>query len=145
LNNFPSAGQGIYFHIYNGGTYNPADYGPFGTMRYREANRIYGPLTTIPGSAMGAAPIIQQGGDYFLPPSPDLTFSNSAWSNVDITRPNTGWQKLSPVNGGIVAGSPDFSSSGTPIKFGFLRSNSSSMGNNTCGRVANWNVTATSI
>lgn len=124
------------FHVLAGAVHNPSTAGPIASIDYSEAS-----IHTSGGvQACGLA--LRQGGVIFYGPS----FLNPTTLNVWATSSQTGLTAASfdAVAPGLQT--PDFTSSGGPIQFGFYRANSTSVGgagSTTVGGIDNEIVTLT--
>jgi hypothetical protein len=100
------------FHRYTGATYTPSTSGPIASLAYSEHRILFDPPFAGAGVASGFA--LEQGGQVYT-----LNFggyTNVAWERFERAR--IAASDFSPAPG------PDFSASGPPIRFGFVRSNS---------------------
>jgi hypothetical protein len=124
------AGSLVVLHGFDGGTYDPSTQGAIKELRYSWWHKVVTPAFV--GAGVGEAVGVLQDGKLY-------TFSLGAFTN-------TTWQ---PVSGTLTAGDflpapgPDFSASGGPIQFGYLRSNTNTSAASTQTMVHgmdNWRV-----
>jgi hypothetical protein len=139
-NTLPAFSAISVLQIFNASSYDPSTQGAIASIDYSEDRIVVSP--PFGGAAIGALFVLQQGSGAWYA-STDLTFSNLTWA----TRSLTG---LLASNFLLLAGSglPDFSSSGAPIYFGVLRSNTNSeqnAGYTTYNRLDNWRVTINQV
>lgn len=138
----PGSSSITVLHIFNAASYDPSTQGAIASIDFSE-DRIE--LTPpFSGAAIGAYFLLRQGGGTWYA-NTDLTFSNTSWATISLTG-------LLAGNFNLLGGSgvPDFSSSGAPMQFGFLRSNSNSNQNveaayTTYNLLDNWRVTINQV
>jgi hypothetical protein len=100
------------FHRYTGATYSPSTSGAIASLTYSEHRILFDPPFLGAGVAAGLA--LEQGGQLYT-----LNFggyTNLTWQLHERTRIVA--NDFSPAPG------PDFSASGAPIRFGYVRGNS---------------------
>jgi hypothetical protein len=122
------------FHWRIGATYDPTAQGAIGSVDYSEQSRN---ITGGPGEGQGANMALRQDGVVFVGPyftTPSSSWQLHAFQNLTV-------DSFMPLQEGGPA-HPDFSTSGTPIEFGFLRSNSTAGGGGytIAGGIDDWTV-----
>jgi hypothetical protein len=130
--------------IYTPFTYNPAVSGAIGTINYSEDAAC---TSGCFGAGQSTGPALLQGGNYYvyipsIVTGPGLSFAPHAASGLTandfgLVAVTTGGQLANP------AVHPNFSSSGLPIQFGFLRANGSSNGGagyTLAAAIDNWQI-----
>jgi hypothetical protein len=107
---FPGAGSLSVFHGFTGETYDPSTQGAIATVRFSEYRRK---ILPVGSGSIGATFAILQGGTIY-PLAGGLAISSEAWEarQTDL---------LTAAD--FTGGTPDFSATGGPITFGFIRSN----------------------
>jgi hypothetical protein len=131
--NLPSPSSIVVYHFYTAATYNPSVSGAIDSIDYREDQIEFSP--PFFGAAIGARPALRQGGIPYY--GPDLTYTSTSWT----TRSLPGLTAASFSDGST---SPDFSASGGPIEFGYVRGNTNSPGGSfyvTQHGIDNWSYT----
>ena len=124
-------------HLRSGAVWDPMTQGPIGTLDYDEDALLFAPNGD--GQLTGLA--IRQGGVVYVHPvgvTPDVAWTHKR--KAGITAAN-----LYELNGTgqVFTSHPDFSASGAPIQFGFLRANSNGNGGSAytlSGAIDNWQV-----
>lgn len=120
--------------------YNPGSSGAISYIDYSEDSLN---LINQPGHGQSTGIVILQGGDYFLQATPFMVMpyaSFSTWGpNAAPGLVATDFQRLDPL-GYYTAATPDFSSSGGVMQFGFWRANSGNNSYNTACGIDNWRV-----
>lgn len=124
-------------HVYTGGTYDPAVEGPIGAIDYAEdARGIDKPQAT------GLA--LRQGGRVYY--TGLEIFEGAAWRRIGLRVVTAaGFAELTAA-GVIQESKPDFSATGAPLEFGFVRGNSTGPGGTGYTSIAaidNWSVRVT--
>ncbi len=99
-------------HFFQPETYTPSTQGAITSLDYSEDRIQFNP--PFNGAAIGATPLLEQGGVFFF--GPDITYTSTAWTTLSLTG-------LTAANFSSGSNHPDFSASGTTIMFGYLRSN----------------------
>lgn len=103
-------------HFYLGASYDPGADGAIAAISYSEDRIQFHP--PFGGAAVGALFFVAQANRVHY--ANDITFTNTSWTNRKLSC-------LEPddftLSGGVL---PDFSASGAPLRFGFLRSNTNS-------------------
>lgn len=128
------------FHMNVTAFYDPSNQGAITSIDYSEDSINF---VNAPGNGQGSGlAIIQNGRLYRTSAALVMPFSTfSTWqpnSQLGLT-PASFWE-VDPSTGGVIAGSPDFSASGTVMQLGFWRGNSNNGSINTeCG-IDNWRV-----
>jgi len=114
-------------HIYEAFSYDPGALGTLSSIDYSE-DQIQ-TVVPFPGAAVGATFAIRQDGEFFV--TGDGTFTTTTWAGWTPTQ----WNESSFAN-------PDFSETGAPIFFGYLRSNSNESGGGITNEhgIDNWSV-----
>ena len=139
--NLPGPSSIVESHVFNAVTYDPSTQGAIASIDYSEDRIELSP--PFAGAAIGGYFLLQQGGGTWRN-NTDLSFSNLSWATLSLTG-------LIASNFAVVAGAaglPDFSSSGSPITFGVLRSNSNSNASGvytTTNGLDNWQVTVNQV
>ena len=139
--NLPGPSTIVVSHVFNAVTYDPSTQGAIASIDYSEDRIELSP--PFGGAAIGGYFLLQQGGVTWRN-NTDLAFSNLSWATLSLTG-------LIASNFAVVAGAtglPDFSSSGSPITFGVLRSNSNSNASGsytTTNGLDNWKVTVNQV
>jgi hypothetical protein len=122
------------FHKLTGATYDPSTTGPISSITYSEASM------RITGGVQACGLAIRQGGVVYY----GTLFLNPTTFNVWATTTQTGLVAASFDAAAPGVQNPDFTGSGGPIEFGFVRANSTSVGGaggTTVGGIDNWSVT----
>lgn len=101
------------FHEHTGFNYNPSLQGAIASLDYSEDNLRFDP----PGGNIGANPGLIQDGIIFF--GPYFVFSNSSWET-------TAMNELDFADFSDGVNNPNFSITGSEIRFGFVRSNTTS-------------------
>jgi hypothetical protein len=107
---FPGAGSLSVFHGFSGETYDPSKQGAIASIRFSELRRKILPAGS---GSIGATFAIMQGGAIY-PLSGGVAITSETWEarQTDLL-----------IAGDFTGGIPDFSATGGPITFGFIRSN----------------------
>ena len=122
------------FHQFNAALFLPAAQGPIEFVNYSEDRIEFDP--PFSGAAVGALPALTQDGIVYQ--GPISNFTNTSWQNLLLTN-----LTAADFDDGA-GGHPDFSATGGPIQFGYIRRNSSqnpSSTNTITSGIDNWSVT----
>ena len=133
------------FHRPLGAVYNPSISGPIGCITYSEFSRTVS--SSEPGGChcqIGSLALLQTGTVFVTTPGFPTPTAPSGWSpRQQILQKESDFCAMPGyLNGTCVH--PDFSATGAPIEFGFIRENSNasagSAGFTTVGGIDNWQV-----
>jgi hypothetical protein len=133
-------GSGVVFaHLKIGAVYDPATEGAITNVAFAYDLIAFDAIAT---GAVAYFPLLEQGGKYYVASPSDLVlFTDTTWRS--FARPvqtETSFDEVGPP-----VGNPDFSSSGSPITFGFATSNGTAGGTvHTESGIDNWLVQVTS-
>jgi hypothetical protein len=124
-------------HFKSGAVWDPMTQGPIGTLDYDEDALLFAPAGD--GQLTGLA--IRQGGVVYVHPvgvTPDVVWTHKSEAGITAA-------ELYELNdaGQLFTSHPDFSVSGAPVQFGFLRANSNGNGGGAytlSGAIDNWSV-----
>ena len=124
-------------HLRAGAVWDPMTQGPIGTLDYEEDARLFSPAGD--GQLTGLA--VRQGGIVYVREAgltPETAWTHKSRSGI------TADDLYAITDAGLAFGQhPDFSASGAPIQFGFLRANSNGNGGGSytlSGAIDNWLV-----
>lgn len=128
------------FHMNVTAFYDPSSQGAISSINYSEDSINYVNQT---GNGQGSGLAILQNGRFYR----TSTALVMPYSSFSTWQPNAlpgltaaSFWEVDPGTGNIIAGTPDFSASGTVMQLGFWRGNSNNGSINTeCG-IDNWNV-----
>ena len=128
------------FHMNVTAFYDPSNQGAIASIDYSEDSINF---VNAPGNGQGSGlAIIQNGRLYRTSAALIMPFSSfSTWQpNAQPGLTPASFWEVDPSTGMVIAGSPDFSASGTVMQLGFWRGNSNNGSINTeCG-IDNWHV-----
>jgi len=124
------------FHIRSGATYDPSTQGPIAYIDYSEDSRMFSGF----GDGQGTGPALLQSGKYYY--ASGLYAKQSVWTTQTLSS----LVAADFVNVSDPNDHPDFSASGAPITFGFVRYNSTrSAGYSITAGIDNWEVSVASV
>lgn len=122
-------------HLNRRAVWSPDDQGPISCLTYQEDARA----VSAQGEGQSTGPALVQDGRIYVVRGP-LTGSGRSWHRIRFDR-LTAANFIEAVDGRGLddAAHPDFTATGTPLTFGFYRSNSNSISPNTIG-IDNWSI-----
>jgi hypothetical protein len=124
-------------YIYLQGVYDPKIGGAIDHIDYSEDQIEFSP--PFSGAAIGWAMFIVQDGRIFSATSSSDAFTNLSWKRAKLSGLTAAdFSNANIPDGGSIH--PDFSTSGAPIAFGFVRSNTTSFSITTTHGIDNWSV-----
>lgn len=128
------------FHMNTTVSYDPSNQGAITTIDYSEDSINF---VNAPGNGQGSGLAIIQNGRYFRTSAAlVMPFANfNTWQpNALLGLTAASFWEVDPGTGNLIAGTPDFSASGTVMQLGFWRGNSNNGSINTDCGIDNWHV-----